>query len=188
MQGTSFAGIGVAFGTARDLESGFYDRLLLAPVPRRTLVLGSLGTAAVRGTFPLLIVLPVGLLAGARVPGGVAAVVVLAACSVAVAVLAALWALGVVYRLRSQRALGLVQVGIFATLFLSIGQVPLSVMRGWLHGAARVNPATNILRTARHGFLDDVSWSATWPGVVALAGLGAVLAAWAVTGFRRLQP
>ena len=31
LQGSAFAGLGTAFGTARDLEDGFFDRLLLAP-------------------------------------------------------------------------------------------------------------------------------------------------------------
>lgn len=188
IQGASFSGIGVAFGAARDLESGFYDRLLLAPVPRTALVLGALGSASIRGLFPLFTVLPIGILAGARVPGGVAGLAVLTLAAVATAVLGALWALGVVYRLRSQRAIGLVQVGIFATLFLSIGQVPLDVMEGWLHGAARVNPATNVLRMARQGFLGEVTWAHTWPGLVAVAALAAILVAFAARGFRRLQP
>jgi ABC-2 type transport system permease protein len=188
IQGASFSGIGVAFGAARDLESGFYDRLLLAPVARPVLVLGALGSASIRGLFPLVTVLPVGLLAGARVPGGAAGVAILALASVATAALGALWALGVVYRLQSQRAIGLVQVGIFATLFLSIGQVPLDVMEGWLHGAARLNPATNVLRMARQGFLGDVTWAETWPGLVAVAGMAVVLALFAARGFRRLQP
>jgi ABC-2 type transport system permease protein len=132
--------------------------------------------------------MPIGLLAGARVPGGIAGVAALAVCAVSVAVLGALWALGVVYRLQNQRSLGLVQVGIFATLFLSIGQVPLEVMEGWLHGAARVNPATNILRLARAGFLGDVTGDVVWPGLVAIGGLGVLLGAWTVRGFRRLQP
>ena len=151
-------------------------------------MLGSLGTAAIRGLFPLLTVLPIGLVAGARVPGGALGFVVLAVATVGTAILGALWALGVVYRLRSQRAIGLVQVGIFATLFNSIGQVPLDVMEGWLHGAARVNPATNVLRMARQGFIGDVTWASTWPGLVALAAVGAVLLAFAARGFSRLQP
>jgi ABC-2 type transport system permease protein len=188
VQGASFAGIGVAFATARDLESGFYDRLLLAPIRRRALVLGALGTAAVRGTLPLVTVLPIGLVAGARIPGGAPGVVALSVAAIGTSALAALWALGVVYRLQSQRALGLVQIGIFATMFLSIGQVPLEIMEGWLHGAARVNPATNILRLARQGFLGEVTWDVVWPGLLAMALMGAALVAFVARGFRRLQP
>lgn len=187
VQGAAFGGIGTGFSTARDIETGFYDRLLLAPVNRVSLILGPLGASSVRATFPLFTVLPIGLLMGADFPGIVGLTLLTLTC-VLMSSVTGLWALGVVYRLRTQRALGLVQIGIFASLFLSIGQVPLVVMEGWLHGAARINPTTNLLRMARQGFLDEgISWSLTWPGLVAGAAMVAALTVWAVTGFRKVQ-
>lgn len=187
IQGAGFGGMGIGFSTARDLEGGFYDRLLLAPSGRRALLIGPMGTAIARSTFPLLTVFPMGLLLGAEWPG-LTGVFFLALTGALFSCITGLWALGVVFRLKSQRAMGLVQVGIFATLFLSIGQVPLAVMEGWLHGAARLNPATNMLRMARQGFLDDgVSWDLTWPGLVAAACTLAALGLFAVTGLRRLE-
>lgn len=187
IQGAAFAGMGIGFGTARDLEGGFYDRLLLAPAGRRALLLGPMGTSLVRSTFPLVTVLPLGIALGADWPG-FGGLVVLALTGALFACCTGLWALGVVFRLKNQRSLGLVQVGIFATLFLSIGQVPLAVMEGWLHGAARVNPTTNLLRMARQGFLGEgVTWSLTWPGLVAAAGLLTALGLFAWTGLRRLD-
>lgn len=187
VQGAAFGGIGTGFATARDIESGFYDRLLLAPVNRLSLILGPLGSSLVRAVFPLFTVLPLGLVLGADFPG-LAGLAVLALTCAVLATATGLWALGVVYRLRTQRAMGLVQVGIFSSLFLSIGQVPLAVMEGWLHTAARFNPTTNLLRMARQGFLDGrVSWELTWPGLVAGSAMVAVLWIWAVTGFRSMQ-
>ncbi|MEL7156778.1 MAG: ABC transporter permease [Actinomycetota bacterium] len=187
IQGAGFGGMGIGFSTARDLEGGFYDRLLLAPSGRRALLIGPMGTSIARSVFPMVTVFPIGLLLGADWPG-FAGVVFLALAGALFACITGLWALGVVFRLKSQRAMGLVQVGIFATLFLSIGQVPLAVMEGWLHGAARVNPATNLLRMARQGFLDEgVTWSLTWPGLMAAACSLAVVGLFAITGLRRLE-
>lgn len=187
IQGAAFAGIGIGFGTARDIEGGFYDRLLLAPSGRWALLLGPLGTSIARSTFPLFTVLPIGLLLGASWPG-IGGFLLMALGGAMFSCVTGLWALGIVYRLQSQRAMGLVQVGIFATLFLSIGQVPLAVMDGWLHGAARINPTTNVLRMARQGFLDDgISWSLTWPGLVAGAGMLVVVGLFALTGLRKLE-
>ncbi|MCP5024966.1 MAG: ABC transporter permease [Actinomycetia bacterium] len=186
VQGAAFGGMGIGFSTARDIESGFYDRLLLAPINRSALILGSLGGSIIRSTFPLFTVLPIGLLLGAQWPG-IVGLLTLALAGALMAVFTGLWALGVVYRMKSQRAMGLVQVGILSTLFLSIGQVPLAVMEGWLHSVARVNPTTNVLRLARQGFLDDgVTWALTWPGLVAAVALIAILSIWTVTGFRKL--
>lgn len=187
IQGAAFGGIGIGYGTARDIEGGFYDRLLLAPSGRAALLLGPIGTSIVRSLFPLFTVLPIGLVLGAAWPG-FGGFFLLALAGAMFSCVTGLWALGIVFRLKSQRAMGLVQVGIFATLFLSIGQVPLAVMEGWLHGAARFNPTTNMLRMARQGFLDDgISWSLTWPGLVAGATMITVMVLFALTGFGKLE-
>ena len=44
---------------------------------------------------------------------------------------------------------------------------------------------TQILEAARQGFIGSVTWSDTWPGLLALAGLLALLSALALRGMRR---
>ena len=188
LQGASFAGFGSAFGAGRDLENGFFDRLLLAPSPRLALILGALGYSALRAFVPTVIVVSAVLLTGATVPGGVLAIAVLLLAAMGVAVSAGLWGLGVVYRTRTQRSGGLIQVGIFSAMFLSVGLVPLSQMEGtWLYWAARVNPITAVLGMARSGFVGDVTVDAVLPGVGALAAMIGLLGWFAWRGFRRLE-
>jgi ABC-2 type transport system permease protein len=71
IQGTILAGLTAGIAMASDIEFGFFDRLLAAPVNRTSLVLGRLaGTLALsllQTTFFLL----VSLLFGASFPGGV---------------------------------------------------------------------------------------------------------------------
>lgn len=64
-----------------------------------------------------------------------------------------------------------VQILAFCMMFMSNGQVPLNFMDGWLFHVARVNPATNVMRFARQGFVDGVSWSMTWPGLIAMLAM-----------------
>jgi ABC-type multidrug transport system permease subunit len=188
LQGASFAGFGSAFGAGRDLENGFFDRLLLAPVARRALLAGALLYSAGRALVPVAIVVPAVLLAGADLPGGIAGVLALLGCAMGVAVAAGLWGLGVIYRARTQRAGGLIQVGLFMAMFLSVGIAPLAAMEGtWLYWVARFNPITAILTTARSGFVGTVGWADLLPGVVAFAGLYVVLGVFAVRGLRRLN-
>jgi ABC-2 type transport system permease protein len=188
LQGAAFAGFGAAFGAGRDLENGFYDRLLLSPVPRPALVLGPLVYSGLRAFLPLSIVVPVGVIGGARMENWLAGLLMLVLSAVGVSILAGLWGLGVTYRVRSQRAGPIVQAGIFVAMFLSTGQVPIEIMTGWLQWVAERNPFTYILQMARQGFLDDISWSNTWPGLVSIGVLGAVLGVFAWRGFRRLVP
>jgi ABC-type polysaccharide/polyol phosphate export permease len=80
----------------------------------------------------------------------------------------------------------LIQVFGFSSMFLSTGQVPIHFMNGWLHAVARVNPITNVLRFARQGFLGDLTWAMTWPGLVALVGMALASGTMAVRQLRGL--
>jgi ABC-2 type transport system permease protein len=188
IQGSAFAGFGTGFGTVRDIETGFYDRLLLAPGSRAGILVGPILAGIVRCTITLAIVLAFGLALGADLPGGVVGVGALWVAAVGVAIIATGWALGLVFRVPNQRAGPILQLGIFMTTFLSTGNVPLVAQTGWVKHIARVNPLTDILALARQGFLGHVSWSATWPGLVAIALSSAALWVFAATGIRKLTP
>jgi len=186
MQGAAFAGMGICFGVARDLENGFYDRLLMAPTHRGALILGPMAAASVRVLLPVVTVSVVGFAAGARLTDGLIGMVTLVVAAEGFALVAGLWGLGVVYRVRNQKSSALIQVGIFVTMFLSIGQAPVALMEGWLVHVARLNPLTYVLNMARAGFLGAVTWAEVWPGLLAIAGGLVVFGIWAGTGFRRM--
>ncbi len=197
IQGASFAGMTTGLSTARDFETGFFDRFLLAPTSRAVLLAGSICASLVRALLTTTVVLLVAVVGGVAIPGGVLGWVALYLSSLGIAVVAALWGLGLVYRVRSTNVAPLISVGIFVTIFLSTAQVPIAAMSGWLPSVARVNPMTNVLRMARAGFVPDqlvppagfgVGWSEMWPGLVALAGLILVLGLFAARGMRRLVP
>jgi ABC-2 type transport system permease protein len=188
LQGAAFAGIGAAGGTATDLDLGFFDRLLLAPCRRVTLLLGPLTYAMLRSLLPTTVVLLLAIAIGASLPGGVSGLVMLYVASAGVAVLFGALGLAIVYRLKTLRALSFVQIVIIVAMFLSIGQVPLDLQTGWLHAVARVNPMTNIMRLSRQGFIGPVTWHDTWPGLLAIALLTAGFVALALHGLRRLLP
>ena len=186
VQGAAFAGVTTGLGVARDIENGFYDRLLLAPVAHAGLLGGAIVAAVIRAGIPFALVLLAGLVGGADFPGGLSGLGTLALAAAGTAAIAAGWGLGLAYRIRSMTAAPLMQVGLFLTFFLSTAQVPLSVMTGWLHGIARVNPMTNLLALGRQGFIGDVTWASTWPGLVVIALAGAVLCLFASRGLRRM--
>jgi len=197
IQGASFAGMTMGLSTARDFETGFFDRFLLAPMGRLTLLGGALAAALVRAVLTTTAVLLVAIIGGVAIPGGALGVGALYLSALGIAIVTALWALGLVYRVQSTNVGPLVQVGIFMAIFLSTAQVPISAMSGWLPAVARVNPMTNVLRMARAGFVPDqlnppagfgVGWAEMWPGLVALAGTIAVLSVFALRGMRRLTP
>ncbi len=189
MQGAAFSGVFLAFTAIRDFETGIIDRLLAAPLHRRALLLASVLTAAVRALFPFVFVMIIGLVGGMSIPGGaLGGIVCLLIATVGTAVLGSMWGMGLAYRFKSMAAAPLMQLGVFVLVFLSATQVPMSGLSGWLHSFARVNPATNILRLGRQGFLGQVTWHDTWPGLLAIVGLGAALTLFADRGLKKLTP
>jgi ABC-2 type transport system permease protein len=84
IQGTILAGLTAGIAMASDIEFGFFDRLLAAPVHRTSLVLGRLAGTLALSLLQTSFFLLVSLLFGATYPGGVPgalATMVLAAIS-----------------------------------------------------------------------------------------------------------
>jgi ABC-2 type transport system permease protein len=188
IQGAAFAGVTTGMGVARDFESGFYDRFLASPASRPSLLGGPLVAAAFRGLLPLTLLLIITLVTGTDIPGGLLGIVSLAVAAVGVSLLAGAWSTGVALRSKSLQAVPLIQAGLFIGFFLSTAQMPMNLLTGWLHTVARFNPMTNILQMARQGYLGEVVWSTTWPGLVALVGSAAALIFFAYRGMRKVIP
>jgi len=96
-----------------------------------------------------------------------------------------LWACGIAMRFRSVQAGPLMQTPIFILLFLSPVYVPLVLLRGWIHGVARLNPLTYILISGR-GFIsgEPTDVLIAFPLALALAGL---LTFWSLRGLKRAE-
>jgi ABC-type multidrug transport system permease subunit len=188
LQAAGFAGAATGSNLARDIEQGWFDRLLLAPVPRSLLLVGPILGAVTRALVPTTVVLLVGLALGAELTGGVGGLVALYVAASGFSAVAALWGIYIALTFRTQQAGPLMQQGVFLAVFLSTAYTPLVLLRGWLEAVAHLNPVTQVLQLARQATVVgiDPSWGHTWPGLLALAGLGLGLALLAYSGLQRL--
>jgi ABC-type multidrug transport system permease subunit len=188
LQGAGFAGAATGANLARDIEQGWFDRLLVAPVPRPLLVVGPILGAVTRAMVPATVVLIVGLSIGADLTGGVPGLIALYVAAVGFCAVAALWGVFMAVTFRTQQAGPLMQQGVFLAVFLSTAYTPEVLLQGWLAGAAELNPVTHVLEMARQATVVGIepSLAHTWPGLVALAGMAGVLGVLAVGGLRRM--
>jgi ABC-2 type transport system permease protein len=187
VQGGAFAGVTTGMGVARDLESGFYDRILLSPAPAPALVGGPLLAGMMRALIPFTLLMVVALIGGADFHGGLLGVLTLAIAVFGVALMGASWSVALALKFRTMQAAPLMQTGVFVAMFLSTAQMPIEFLTGWLHAVARFNPMTNVLALARQGFLGEVTWADTWPGLVSLAGMISVLTFFALRAMKRID-
>jgi ABC-2 type transport system permease protein len=184
LQGAGFTGAAAGVNLARDIEQGWVDRLLVSPAPRWVLLAGTVLAASARALIPATFVLAIAFVLGAQWPGldGLLVAYLMVA---AMAAVAACWGSGLALRFKSQSAAPLMQSATMALVLMTTAYAPLLLLQPWMRSVAEVNPATEVIEAARQGFVGGVSWAGTWPGIVALAGLLALLGAWALREMRR---
>ncbi|CAN5146119.1 N/A [soil metagenome] len=149
LQSAAFGGVFTGFGIARDFESGFARRLLLAAPNRTGIVLGYAIAALARWLVTAALLTVVALVAGMQVGGGPVDLFGLYGLGVILNIAAILWAAGVAMRLRTMQAGPLMQLPVFLALFFAPVYVPLSLLQGWIHTVASVNPLTRVLEAGR---------------------------------------
>ena len=188
MQGAGFAGGAAGANLARDIEVGWFDRLLTSPVPRPVLLLGPILAAMTRALVPTTTILLFGMVLGSGLSGGVAGVVLLYIAAAWFCICASLWGSLLALRARTQQIGPLIQNGVFITVFLSTAYTPQVLLHGWLGGLARYNPMSPVLQMARQATASGIqpSWAHTWPGLLALTGMTVVLGGLALRELHRI--
>jgi ABC-2 type transport system permease protein len=185
LQSAAFGGVFTGFAMARDFESGFARRYLLAASNRRGIVAGYTLAAILRALVTWVVLTVLALVAGMEVGGEGVELVGLFGLAILTNLAATMWAAGVAMRVRSIQGGPLMQFPTFLILFLAPVYVPLSLLSGWIHAVASVNPVTALLEAGR-GFISGE------PVVVALAfavglTLPVLFGLWANGGLRRAE-
>jgi ABC-2 type transport system permease protein len=172
-QGTILAGLTTGIAFAADIEFGFFDRLLAAPVHRTSLVLGRLaGTlviALVQSTFFLL----VALLFGAGYRGGVLGVVATIALASITAVAMGGISAAIALRTGSLSLLQSLFPFMFVMLFTAPAFFPQTLLTPVLHDLSVYNPLTYIVEGMRGLLNGDSSLGSPWAGYGSALGLAA---------------
>lgn len=186
VQGVVFAGVFTAGLTlARDLESGFAHRLMIAVPQPRLMLAGYALAAVVRAASTAAVLIIVALLIGLELHLSLPGLVVLTVMLAAAAASAALWGIGVALRRQTVQAAPLMTMPVFIALFLAPVFVPLTLLDGWIHDVAVFNPVTVLLEDGRRLMAGDATSSAITAVLVGFAA-AAVMAAWALRGLRRV--
>ena len=173
IQGVMFGAVAGGSDIALDIEDGFFERLLAAPIWRPSILVGRLAGGAVLGAVQAVLFVSVFMVFGARIHSGVPGflVLVLVAMVMAVAIGGVTAAVGV--RTGSQETVQNSFPLIFILLFLSSAFFPTQLMTGWYQQLAEANPITWVIDATRHLVVIGWSWS---EAAVALGTAGALAA------------
>ena len=185
LQASAFGGVFTGFAIARDFESGFGRRMMLAAPQRSALLAGYALGAFGRAMFTYVVLFAVALAAGMQVDGGSIDIVTLILLALVVNFAALMFAAGIAFRFRSLQAGPLMQTPVFLALFLTPVYVPLALLHGWIESVASVNPLTAIVEGSRSLIAGSPEEVALAFGVA--AGLALGFLAWALRGVRKAE-
>jgi ABC-2 type transport system permease protein len=150
MQGALFSVMNAGTDLARDIETGFLNRLALTPLRGAALLSGLLAGAVVLGLLQAVTYLVVGLTAGADLAAGLGGALVLIALSVTITVAFGTIGLFAALRTGSGEAVQSLFPVFFVFLFLSSMALPLNLIQStWFRDIATANPVSYLLEAFR---------------------------------------
>ena len=193
-----FAGISIVW----DREFGFLREMLVAPVPRTSILAGKCLGGATVATLQAGILIPLAPLA--HVPYDLGMIVALLGLLFLTALTITAFGLMISARIRRfQAVMPIVQLVLTPMMFLSGAMFPLSGLPRWLDVLTKVNPLTYAVEPMRHVVFAEldlspqartaldpgISWGGwlvpVWCSVLVVAVLGAVMLCLAAVQFRR---
>jgi ABC-2 type transport system permease protein len=150
IQGAMFVSISAGVDLAKDIETGFLNRLAMTPIRPEAMLVGQLGGALVLGVVQAIVYLLVGLASGVTFASGVGGALVLLVLSIIIAF--AFASLGTLLALRfgtGEAVQGIFPL-LFVTLFLSSSSLPRNLIKvTWFRDVATYNPISYLLEALR---------------------------------------
>jgi ABC-2 type transport system permease protein len=165
---SALAGAGIAAqNLVRDIESGYFDKLLLTPVNRAVLLLSPILAGALILGLQASIVVGVALLLGLEPATGWLGLLAVVGLAILLGTGFAGFTVSAALGSGSAAATQGASFIFFPLTFLAPTFVPLALLDGWLRTAAQLNPITYVLGAMRE--LINSGWNASviWQGVLA---------------------
>lgn len=166
---------GLALVTEIDL--GYFDKLLVAPIRRSSIIFGRLAADFVRGVAGSTVVLLAGLAFGAHVASGPAGAVVLVLLAALFGVGYAGFAILIALRTRNVQATSTSFLLFFPLLFLTPNFVPFDRLTPVMETLAHLNPVSYVIVGLRSLVIDGWDLGALAACGAVIVVMGAVLTA-----------
>jgi len=177
-------GISRANALVTDIQTGYFDRLLLSPVRRLPLLLGLMVADFVLVVALCIPVIILGLILGVSFGTGILGVL-------AFILIGALWGLAftgfpyaIALKTANPGAVASSFLLFFPFAFLTSSTVPLENLTGWMRSIARWNPITYVLEGMRSLLSDGWDWTSIGKALLAIGLLGAVSQTMAMLALR----
>jgi ABC-2 type transport system permease protein len=171
-----------------DMDRGVMDRMLSSPISRGAMMASSTVNQAVSTAIQSLVIVGVGLLAGASYDGGPLGVLVMLVAAVLLAGSFSALSNGMALLVRTRESLiGFSTMLTLPLSFLSSAMMDKATAPDWIRTAAGYNPVDWAVVASRQALSADPDWAAVWLRLGGLAAVALVTGWIATRAFRTYQ-
>ena len=167
-----------------DIESGYFDKLLLTPASRLSILVGAMGAdfirIAVQAALVLVVAISTGLEFATGVPGMLVLILVTSVWGIAYSAIG----FGVALKTGNAQATQSIWVLFIPFMFLTTAFAPQEALTGWLSTAADFNPMTYVLRGMRALSMQGWDMGEIGLALAAVAGFGTLTMTFALTALK----
>jgi ABC-2 type transport system permease protein len=185
VQSTLLAGNSGGIALAVDIEMGFTDRLMAAPISRFSMVLGRLAGTAALGFFSACYYIAVGLIFGAQIEEGVAGALMMIAFVTLSAIAFGGIAASIALRSGSASVVQGMFPMVFVVLFLSTAFFPDNLMLEPAATIAQYNPLSFIVNGIRDPVISAFSGPDIGKAFISIIGIGVLSLGLSALALRR---
>jgi ABC-2 type transport system permease protein len=167
-------GLSRASALVTDIQNGYFDRLLMTPIRRLSLLLGLMMADLVLIITLSIPVVIMGYIVGVRFETGILGVLIFI-------LMAGLWGLAftgfpyaIALKTGNPAAVNTSFILFFPFAFLTTSFVPRAALSGWMDTAAGWNPVTYVLAGMRSLISDGWDWTVLGQALLAIGVMGAI--------------
>ena len=178
-------GADVAFSLLTDMLSGYFDKLLLAPVNRFSMLMGTLLTSGTRALLQVSVIVIMALAFGVSFEGGLVGITAIIIAATVFGIATACIGLIIAMRTRSVQMTQNSWLMFMPLAFLTTAFMPKEFLTGWFKLAVTLNPVDYVLVSVRTIIIEGWVWESILPGLWVLTATTVIMLTTATWTYRR---
>jgi ABC-2 type transport system permease protein len=173
IQTIASSALNAGIGLVNDFDSGFMDKMRVAPINKSSILFGRLFSNALTITIQVAIILVIGLALGVNIASGILGVLII---FILAALFGIAWSgISLFVALNTKNAETTLSVGLLTTfplLFLSASVMPVGLLPSWVQQVAQVNPFTYIAEAFQSLIINGFVWQKIEYALIAILVVG----------------
>ena len=180
-----FNGSDVAFALLTDMLSGYFDKLLLAPVNRFSILMGTLLVSGTRALVQVIVIVALAFALGVSFKGGLVGVLVVIVAATVFGIATACLGLIIALKTKSVQVTQNSWLLFMPLAFLTTAFIPKDLLSGWFKVAVTLNPVDYVMVSVRTIIIEGWMWDSILPGLWVLLATTVIMLTVSTWSYRR---